>query len=128
MNQFIQATHISIIASRMTLRSHVPAHGQGEISSEKALARLKEGNQRFVNGQSDHPRQDLSRIKEVADGQHRLKKPSVFLDGAIRENVLMQFDQLKGLEPILATRVREGSIKIVGALYDLHAGKIEFFE
>lgn len=50
------------------------------------------------------------------------------LDAAIRENIVMQVNQLKGLEPVLAKRVREGSIKIVGALYDLKTGKVEFFE
>lgn len=50
------------------------------------------------------------------------------LDAAIRENIIMQVNQLKGLEPVLAKRVREGSIKIVGALYDLKTGKVEFFE
>ncbi len=50
------------------------------------------------------------------------------LDEAIRENIRMQVEQLKSLEPVLAKRVREGSIKIVGALYDLNSGKIDFFE
>ncbi len=196
--------------------------GQSQVSPDEALTRLKEGNQRFVNGKTDRPRQDFSRIKEVADGQHpfatiigcsdsrvpneivfdqglgdlfivrtagqvstyaswgsvefaeevlgtklivvlghtqcgavnaavnlpevpghivtlinaikpavekaRAKKPAVLLDAAIRENVMMQVEQLKALEPVLAKRVREGSIRIVGALYDLHSGKIEFFE
>lgn len=50
------------------------------------------------------------------------------LDAAIRENIIMQVNQLKGLEPVLAKRMREGSIKIVGALYDLQTGKVEFLE
>jgi carbonic anhydrase len=50
------------------------------------------------------------------------------LDAAIRENIAMQVEQLKGLEPVLAKRVREGSIRIIGALYDLNSGKIEFFK
>ncbi len=53
---------------------------------------------------------------------------SNILDAAIKENILMQVNQLKSLEPVLAKRVREGSIKIIGALYDLSSGKIEFFE
>jgi carbonic anhydrase len=201
---------------------HPMVYGQPKVSPDEALIRLKEGNQRFVNGKSARPRQDFSRIKEVAEGQHpfativgcsdsrvpneiifdqglgdlfivrtagqvstyaswgsiefaeevlgtklivvlghtqcgavsaavnlpevpghiitlinaikpavekaRLSKPTILLDAAIRENVIMQVEQLKGLEPVLAKRVREGSIKIVGALYDLHSGQIEFFE
>jgi carbonic anhydrase len=40
----------------------------------------------------------------------------------------MQVKQLKSLEPVLAKRVREGSIKIVGALYHLDSGKVEFID
>ena len=50
------------------------------------------------------------------------------LDAAIRENIKMQVDQLRGLEPVLAKRVRDGSIKIIGALYDLNTGTVDFFE
>lgn len=197
-------------------------YAQLKVSPDEALTRLKEGNQRFVSGQSSKPRQDFSRIKEVAEGQFpfativgcsdsrvpneiifdqglgdlfivrtagqvssyaswgsiefaeeilgtklivvlghtkcgavnaavtlpevpghiitlinaikpavekaKKKEPASLLDAAIRENVAMQVEQLKGLEPVLAKRVREGSIKIIGALYDLNSGKIEFFE
>ena len=48
------------------------------------------------------------------------------LEASIKENVLMQVEQLKNLEPVLAKRVREGSIKIVGAIYHLNTGKVEF--
>lgn len=54
--------------------------------------------------------------------------PDHLLDAAIRENIKMQVEQLKNLEPVLAKRVREGSIKIIGALYDLNTGKVEFYE
>jgi carbonic anhydrase len=204
------------------LASISTAYGQVKISPDEALLRLKEGNQRFINGKSTKPRQDFNRIKEVAAAQYPFAtivgcsdsrvpneiifdqglgdlfivrtagqvstyaswgsiefaeevlgtklimvlghtqcgavnaavnlpevpghiitlinaiKPAVekarktqhidLLDAAIRENIAMQVEQLKGLEPVLAKRVREGSIKIIGALYDLHTGKIEFFE
>ncbi len=51
-----------------------------------------------------------------------------FLDAAIKENVLMQVEQLKNLEPVLAKRVREGSLLIVGGVYDLETGLVTFFE
>jgi len=199
-----------------------PGFAQLRISPEEALARLREGNKRFVSGKSAKPRQDFSRIQEVAEGQYpfativgcsdsrvpneiifdqglgdlfivrtagqvstyaswgsiefaeevlgtklivvlghtrcgavnaavnlpevpghivtlinaikpaveqaRKKQPAVLLDEAIRENIKMQVEQLKGLEPVLAKRVREGSIRIIGALYDLNSGEIEFFE
>lgn len=191
----------------------------------EALQRLKEGNQRFIEGKSQRPRQGLPRVKEVAAGQkpfaivvgcsdsrvpneiifdqglgdlfivrtagqvsaaasfasiefaeevlgaklivvlghtkcgavaaacefeksvpghiqtlvnaikpaalkvRSMKLPSdQVINATVRENVLLQVDQLRSLEPILAARVRENSILIVGAVYDLESGKVEFFE
>jgi carbonic anhydrase len=72
----------------------------------------------------------ITLINAIKPAVEKAKKsnPANLLDAAIRENVAMQVGQLKGLEPVLAKRVREGSIKIIGALYDLNTGKIEFFE
>ncbi len=192
------------------------------ITPARALELLKEGNQRFVNGTPAKPRQDYSRLKEVANGQKpfativgcsdsrvpneiifdqglgdlfivrtagqvstyaswgsiefaeevlgaklivvlghtqcgavqaavqipdvpghivtlinaikpavekaREKHPSNLLEESIRENVRMQVNQLKNLEPVLAKRVREGSLVIVGAVYDLNTGRVEFLD
>jgi len=191
-----------------------------QLSPDEALSKLKQGNERFVQGKSIRPHQDLNRIKEVAAGQApfativgcsdsrvpneiifdqgvgdlfivrtagqvstyaswgsiefaeellgtklivvlghtqcgavsaavklpevpghivtlinaikpavekaREGHPADLLDAAIRENVRMQVEQLKSLEPVLAKRIREGSVKIVGALYHLDSGKVEF--
>jgi len=195
-------------------------YGQAKVTPDEALKRLKDGNLRFVQGQSTKPRQDFSRMKEVATAQFPFAtiigcsdsrvpneiifdqglgdlfivrtagqvstyaswgsvefaeeilgaklivvlghtqcgavnaavklpevpghiitlinaiKPAVelakkshphdILDASIRENIRMQVEQLKGLEPVLAKRVRESSIIIVGALYDLQTGQVEF--
>ncbi len=69
----------------------------------------------------------INAIKPAVE-KAKQKQPPVLLDAAIRENIEMQVQQLKSLEPVLAKRVREGSIKIIGALYDLSSGKVEFFE
>jgi carbonic anhydrase len=200
----------------------IVAYGQAKISPQVALNKLKEGNKRFVSGQSIKPRQDAKRIKEVSTGQNpfaiivgcsdsrvpneiifdqglgdlfivrtagqvstyaswgsiefaeevlganlivvlghtkcgavnaavtlpevpghiitlinsikpaveraKQKDASHLLEASIKENVLMQVEQLKGLEPVLAKRVKEGTIKIIGALYDLESGSVDFFE
>jgi len=69
-------------------------------------------------------------INAIKPAVERAKKrnPADIMDAAIRENIKMQVEQLRSLEPILAKRVREGSTKIVGALYHLETGKVEFFE
>jgi carbonic anhydrase len=51
-------------------------------------------------------------------------KPGNLLDNAIRANVQMGVERLKGLEPILAPRVKKGEVKVVGAVYDLFSGKV----
>ncbi|RTQ53794.1 carbonic anhydrase [Hymenobacter gummosus] len=48
------------------------------------------------------------------------------LDNTIRQNVLDQVQQLRDLEPVLAKKYRNGEILIVGAVYNLHSGKVEF--
>lgn len=191
-----------------------------QTSPDEALTKLKQGNDRFVQGKSIRPHQDLNRIREVAAGQApfativgcsdsrvpneiifdqgvgdlfivrtagqvstyaswgsiefaeellgtklivvlghtqcgavsaavklpevpghivtlinaikpavekaREQHPADLLDAAIRENIRLQVEQLKSLEPTLAKRVREGSVKIIGALYHLDTGKVEF--
>lgn len=47
------------------------------------------------------------------------------LSSAIRKNVQIGIERLKGLEPILATAVKEGKLKIVGGVYDLRTGKVK---
>jgi carbonic anhydrase len=46
------------------------------------------------------------------------------LSGAIHKNVQIGVEKLKGLEPILATPVKEGKLKVVGGVYDLRTGKV----
>jgi carbonic anhydrase len=67
------------------------------------------------------------------DGLVELVKPAVLaskgeagdaLENAIRENVKVGVERLKKLEPILAPRVTEGKVKVVGGVYDLKTGKV----
>jgi carbonic anhydrase len=50
------------------------------------------------------------------------------LDLAIKENVLEQVNLLRNLEPVLSRRVDEGIVIIVGAVYNLENGTVEFIE
>ncbi len=43
---------------------------EGSIGPEKALQRLMEGNERFIEGKSVHPNQGHDRRREVVGGQH----------------------------------------------------------
>lgn len=46
-------------------------------------------------------------------------------DNAVRANVKMTVNKLKALSPILANAVKAGTLKVVGARYDLDSGKVE---
>jgi carbonic anhydrase len=48
------------------------------------------------------------------------------LNNAIRQNVIDQVNELRDLEPVLASKYRKGEILIVGGVYDLSTGKVEF--
>lgn len=69
----------------------------------------------------------INAIKPAVETARKNKSENL-LDASIRENIKMQVDQLRGLEPVLAKRVRDGSIKIIGALYHLDTGTVEFLE
>jgi carbonic anhydrase len=50
--------------------------------------------------------------------------PGNALENAIPKNVEIGVDRLKRLEPILAPRVKDGTLKIVGGVYDLTNGAV----
>ncbi len=51
-------------------------------------------------------------------------EPGDALENAIRKNVALGVGRLKELQPILAPRVQEGKLKVVGAVYDLRTGAV----
>jgi carbonic anhydrase len=60
-------------------------------------------------------------------------KKSAYLPGnavnnAVRQNVIDQVTNLRDLDPILHKNYTSGEILIVGAVYDIHTGKVEFLE
>jgi carbonic anhydrase len=46
------------------------------------------------------------------------------LENAIRQNVEAGVEKLQGLEPILAPRIRDGRVKVIGGVYDLLTGAV----
>lgn len=48
------------------------------------------------------------------------------LENAIRQNVLEQVNSLRDLDPVLSRKYQKGEILIVGAVYNLGTGKVEF--
>lgn len=50
------------------------------------------------------------------------------LDTAVRRNVVEQVELLRSLEPVLSRRSEKGEVLIVGAVYNLHTGSVDFLE
>ena len=48
------------------------------------------------------------------------------LENAIRQNVIEQVNDLRDLDPVLSKKYQKGEILIVGAVYNLGSGKVEF--
>ena len=47
---------------------------------------------------------------------------------AVKQNVLNNVTLLRNAEPVLSTRIKSGILKIVGGIYDLSTGKVEFLD
>jgi carbonic anhydrase len=54
-------------------------------------------------------------------------KPGDTLTNAIKANVKLGVERLRGLDPIIAKVVTTGNVKVVGATYDLKTGAVEVF-
>jgi carbonic anhydrase len=52
--------------------------------------------------------------------------PGNAVNNAVRQNVIEQVADLRDLDPILHKKYIDGEILIVGAVYDIHTGKVEF--
>jgi len=66
---------------------------------------------------------DLVQLVKPAVAQSKAM-PGDPLANAIRKNVELGVAKLKGLEPLIAPRVREGKVKVVGGVYDLKTGLV----
>jgi carbonic anhydrase len=59
----------------------------------------------------------------VAKSSHLVGDP---VDNAVRQNVIDQVNVLRDLDPILHKKYSDGEILIIGAIYDINSGKVEF--
>jgi len=55
-------------------------------------------------------------------------EPGDLLTNSVRENVIMAVKQLAESKPLLQKMIAEGHLKIVGAIYDLDKGSIEYLK
>lgn len=91
-----------------------PAGAATTLSADQALARLKEGNKRWITNKLEHPNQASTRLKEVAQGQNPFIAMLSCADSRVPSEIV--FDQ--GLGDIFVTRVAGNFVddNILGSL------------
>lgn len=68
----------------------------------------------------------INRIKPAALAAENM--PGDMVENAVRQNVINQVEELRQLESVLSRAYAEGKLLIVGAVYSLESGKVEFLE
>ncbi len=58
--------------------------------------------------------------------QATVDQPGVLLENAIRENVVLNVERLKKATPIISQFVDEGKVRVVGGIYRLSDGRIDW--
>ena len=66
-------------------------------------------------------------VIEPKDTTLRNSSNATFVDAVAKKNVEMTIDAIRNSSSILAEMEREGSIKIVGGMYDIKTGKVHFY-
>ncbi len=69
----------------------------------------------------------IDAVSKDAEGD-RTSKNTEFVDRVIRQNVVQTVKDIRASSPILAELEKEGTIKIVGAHYDLDTGEVTLLE
>ncbi|MDH5413778.1 MAG: carbonic anhydrase family protein [Flavobacteriaceae bacterium] len=67
-------------------------------------------------------------VKEPEDPKSRNSKNSDFVDNVAVKNVHLTIDRILKESPVLAEMQYKGEIKIIGAMYDINTGSVDFFE
>ena len=68
----------------------------------------------------------INAIKPAA--QLAKKQTGDEIENAVKINVAMQVQQLQNMEPVLSKAVQSGALQIVGAVYNLESGKVDFLD
>jgi carbonic anhydrase len=55
------------------------------------------------------------------------KPAKEIIDTCSKENVFLQIESIFKTSSVLREEVRKGNVQVVGAMYDIHTGKVEFY-
>ena len=67
-------------------------------------------------------------VVEPKDPNIRNSKNSAFVDNVSAKNVQLTIDRIVEESPVLADMQNNGDVKIIGAMYDINTGAVNFFE
>jgi carbonic anhydrase len=82
-----------------------------------------------VQRPEDVPGHIVTLINEIKPAVAKVANlPGDPVNNAVRQNVIDQVSALRDLDPILHKKYSKGEILIVGAVYDIHTGKVEFLD
>ncbi len=82
-----------------------------------------------VQRPEDVPGHIVTLINEIKPAVKKVAGlPGNEVNNAVRQNVIDQVNSLRELDPILHKNYVAGNILIVGAVYDIHTGKVDFLE
>ena len=70
----------------------------------------------------------VNAVTEPSDTDLRNSKNSEFVDNVSKMNVKLTIDRIRKESPILAEMESNGEIMIVGAMYDINNGAVEFYD
>lgn len=70
----------------------------------------------------------VNAVSEPKDVSLRNSKNSEFVDNVAKVNVQLTIDRIHAESPILTEMEKNGEIMIIGAMYDINTGEVNFFE
>ncbi len=109
-----------------------------KVSGAKLIAVIGHSNCGAIKGAVDDVQLGnltglLTKIKPAIDAvpaevQPRTSKNSAFVDQVSEANVRLVMQQIRERSPILREMLDKGEIGLVGGMYDLSTGKVQFYE
>ena len=69
----------------------------------------------------------VNAVAEPADESQRNSSNIEFVNNVAAKNVHLNIQRIMDESPVLAEMVNEGSVKIVGGMYDIKTGKVSFY-
>lgn len=109
-----------------------------KVSGAKLIAVIGHSNCGAIKGAVDDVQLGnltglLTKVKPAidavpADGQPRTSKNSEFVNEVAEANVRLVMKEIRERSPILREMLDKGQIELVGGMYDLSTGKVQFYD